>query len=526
MYRGFIKDITNLAGQSLGSPELRILNLSINRDILSKATSEFEVINIPDAAQEGNVFGVYDDYGTTVYLGVINSINGNVIQCDQIISIFNDNWLWSDPKVATIEETLVQIIQNDFQTNRDEMVKTIFSQFDIVAGTTSVALQLPTQDENYVVNFMQFIFELYESYEILFDINISFNEVRPTITIFKPSFNTIKLGNNTNAVRNFDITTETFETNKIVVYSKDGETFRGEWYGTTSGITQDSTDLNRLPKINTKFIFSDDEDGDIVGEYLAEEMYNHKINVELVLGNKLYDFDTFKLGQVFDIFYNDKYYNSVLTGYKIQVDNEGKADVATLVFGKVRYSLENKLYKLTMNNNASSSSGGGQPQPSSTKFVKDTPITLYDTDETTVLNSENPQNILFYVNDSLTTFDGTIINETYSTNEVKTNALWVDNKPIYRKTIQISSLPNATATNFNHGISNVSSIWVDMSASFIIFGDGSTSPFNYIGGNNSNLNASIELRGVTTTKFTIDTHTTNRSSASAFITLCYTKTTD
>lgn len=160
------------------------------------------------------------------------------------------------------------------------------------------------------------------------------------------------------------------------------------------------------------------------------------------------------------------------------------------------------------------------------KFIKGTPINLYDTDGTTILNSENPQNILFYVNDSLITFDGTIISEIYSTNEVKTNEVWIDGKPIYRKTIYVSSLPNATATDFNHSISNVSSIWVDVSDSFIKFGDGSTSPFNYIGGNNSNLNASIELRGITTTKFTIDTHTTNRSSASAFITLRYTKTTD
>lgn len=406
MYRGFIKDNQNLSGQSLGSPELRILSMTINRDILSKATSEFEVINVPDAAAEGNVFGVYDDYGKTVYLGVIASINGNVIQTDQIISLFDDNWLWSNPAAATIEQTVAQIIQADWATNIDSMLQNIFSQFTITAGTTAVNLSLPTQDENYVTNFMEFIFQLYEAYGILLDIDIEYNNVAPTIRVFKPSYGKILLGNNTNAVRNFNITTETFETNKLVVYSKDGSEYRGSWYGTTSGITTNSAAGNRLPKINTKYVFSDDPTDDIVGEYLTDNMYNHKINVELVLKNKLYNFDDFKLGQEFDIFYNDTYYNSILTGYKITVDNDGKADIVTLIFGKVRYSLENKLYKLKQqSNSSSSSSSGGGGGGGLAKFVKGTPIDLYDTDGTTILYSRNPENLVFYEGQNAITFD-------------------------------------------------------------------------------------------------------------------------
>lgn len=402
MYRGFIKDNQNLAGQSLGSPDLRILSMTINRDILSKATSDFEVVSVPDAAAEGNVFGVYDDYGKTVYIGVITSISGNVIQTDQIISLFDDNWLWSNPAAVTIEQTVAEIIQNDWATNIDSMLQNIFSQFNITAGTNVVQLSLPTQEENFVTNFMEFIFQLYEAYGVLLDIDIAYNDTTPTITVFKPSYQKIQLGNNTNAVRNFNITTETFETNKLVLYSKDGATYRGSWYGTTSGITTNSAAGNRLPKINTKYVFSDDPEDDIIGDNLQDKMYNHKINVELVLANKLYNFDDFKLGQEFDIFYNDTYYNSILTGYKITVDSEGKADIVTLVFGKVRYSLENKLYKLSVQNNSSSSSsgGGGGGGGGLAKFVKGTPIDLYDTDGETVLYSRNPENLVFYDGES------------------------------------------------------------------------------------------------------------------------------
>lgn len=43
----------------------------------------------------------------------------------------------------------------------------------------------------------------------------------------------------------------------------------------------------------------------------------------------------------------------------------------------------------------------------------------------------------------------------YSTTEKKTGMTWIDGKPIYRKTINIGSLPNNTYKNINHGISNI-----------------------------------------------------------------------
>ena len=50
--------------------------------------------------------------------------------------------------------------------------------------------------------------------------------------------------------------------------------------------------------------------------------------------------------------------------------------------------------------------------------------------------------------------DGKIIDEDiYSTNEIKTNKIWTDNKPIYRKIIDIGQLPNSTSKSILHNIS-------------------------------------------------------------------------
>ena len=119
--------------------------------------------------------------------------------------------------------------------------------------------------------------------------------------------------------------------------------------------------------------------------------------------------------------------------------------------------------------------------------------------------------------------------EIYSTNEVKTNEKWIDGKPIYRKTIFISSLPNNTATQYSHGISNVDRIWSNQVKSFICWSNGNSTPFPYIsmGGQSASViyNAMIELRAIGKTTFEIKT-AWDRSDLSAYVTLEYTKTTD
>ena len=342
MYRGFIKPITALGGLPYGSADLRITEMTIKRDILTKASSTFTVLDIPDEAEVGNVFGCYDNAGKVVYVGVITNIDDKTIQTDQIISIFNDNWKYRDPNVSTIEGKIKDIIDG-FGTDSDTLLASIFSQFTTTA-LTSTTLDLPTQNENYVTNFMDFLFKVYESYQILVDINVSIGQNNPTINIGVPSYTPLLLSDNNNVLRNFNVIKETYETNKLMLYSSDGQ-YRGTWYGTPNGITTNSA-ADRLPKIRTNIVFSNDDYNTIVADNLSQEMYNHKIELELVLNNKLYDFETFHLGQSFNIYYEKKTYASILTGYELKVNQNGASDVVKLVFGIVRVSLVDKLNKL------------------------------------------------------------------------------------------------------------------------------------------------------------------------------------
>lgn len=361
MYRGFVKNIDNLAGRAISSSDMRITNISLKRDVLVKATSDFTLVAMPKAIKEGDVFGVYDEFGKVVYLGIIKSLDENVVQCDQMYGLFDDDWKWNNPIADTIEGKIKAILENDYAGSSDGLEAQIYSAFSFIT-TSATENDFQTQDNTYVVNMMKFLFDLYESYGIMLDFDIGFNAVTPVIKIGKPNYPVIKLGNNNQVLRNFNIIKETQEINKLVIYDSKGEVVRATYFATPSGITTNAEALDRLTDINTKIVCSDDEIEDIVASNLSEEMYNHKITVQLVLANRLYNFDDFHLGQQFDIYYDGELYNSILTGYSINIDNQGEASVVDLTFGKVRYSLENTIYKMQKNSAsvvASASKTGG-----------------------------------------------------------------------------------------------------------------------------------------------------------------------
>ena len=107
----------------------------------------------------------------------------------------------------------------------------------------------------------------------------------------------------------------------------------------------------------------------------------------------------------------------------------------------------------------------------------------------------------------------------YSFNEQRIG-VWVDGKPLYQKTVYISSLPNNATTNYPHGISDISAIvgmdsCVKWSSGWI-----TNLPWVASGDDTETITASAGL-----TNIQVATNK-NRTSMSAYIILRYTKTTD
>lgn len=105
----------------------------------------------------------------------------------------------------------------------------------------------------------------------------------------------------------------------------------------------------------------------------------------------------------------------------------------------------------------------------------------------------------------------------YSTSEVDTKVKWIDNKTIYRKTIDIGALPNATGKQVNHGISGLDTV-VKMEGFAKDPNAFTPLPFP---GSASNPAGFIQV-GITSTAVSIGTGT-DRSNATGYVTLYYTK---
>ena len=342
--RLFFKKLTDIGGQSISSSECRVRSYTIDRDLLKKTTSTFNISAVPNAIENGDTVGMYDSFGTIKYLGVVTYINDSSINTDQIYSIFEDQWLWNNPRKTTVENTLKTIIENDYQNSNDTFMNSIYNAFTInTISSTSQVLQ--TEEDKYVIDFSSYLYDIYEKYSIQLMFDIPYEASTPTINIGIPTYPKLTIGNNSASVRNFNITTNIYETNKLIVYSDETGAYRETWYGTKNGITDNPSALNRIQKIKTNIVFSDDPINVLKASSLRNQMYNHEITCDLILDNQLLPEEELKLGQEVDLYYNNDYYNTILTGYQIKCDENSDPQMITLKFGLVRTSLTSKLFK-------------------------------------------------------------------------------------------------------------------------------------------------------------------------------------
>lgn len=134
-------------------------------------------------------------------------------------------------------------------------------------------------------------------------------------------------------------------------------------------------------------------------------------------------------------------------------------------------------------------------------------------------NNDVLDNILDMVN-NLPSGGSSISSDTYSTEEIKTNKIWIDGKPIYRKVVVIDSIGNNLNYSIEYDCSYMDTVWINQSCSFM-YAEHETLPLNWFYEPNYfariwlNKNVGIRVRA----NGDLSTHT-------AYLTLEYTKKTD
>ena len=122
-----------------------------------------------------------------------------------------------------------------------------------------------------------------------------------------------------------------------------------------------------------------------------------------------------------------------------------------------------------------------------------------------------------YVNGQLSNI---IDAEVLSTTEVKTNKVWIDGKPIYRKVVPIV-INSRTDIREDYNISNADTMWVDEANTFILNASQSiTANYYYSSSDYARVWINVnegKIRFTTSTTF---------SDRTLYVTILYTKTTD
>lgn len=105
----------------------------------------------------------------------------------------------------------------------------------------------------------------------------------------------------------------------------------------------------------------------------------------------------------------------------------------------------------------------------------------------------------------------------YSLEEIKTDKIWIDNKPIYRKVIDIGNLPNNAEKGVEHNITNLEEV-------ISIRGTAKNTSGTVLPLPNLALNQSNNIAIYATKTAVLVQSVTDRSSYTGVIVLEYTKT--
>lgn len=164
----------------------------------------------------------------------------------------------------------------------DPIIKQRLGNIEIKVGSNTAG-SFTTQNDNYTCDMEQMIYDLYNKYQIMLDFDIPY-EGECSVTITKSNIDSLKIGNNTNSIVDISPITELEETNRLIIYNKDG-TYRTTYVVKSDGsrVQEPTSIANRFGVVNTKIVFSDDDDDTLIEANLPETMYNHKLTFTLRL---------------------------------------------------------------------------------------------------------------------------------------------------------------------------------------------------------------------------------------------------
>ena len=359
-------------------------SFTINEDSLNKTTSTIVCREIPSAYQTNMPVILYDTFGKRLWIGLIESIEGNILTCREALAIHDTEFLFTPTnsiggkdlanytivgglnryvvnknKLPTSDTNIIDNYQwNPFTQRHDLAIGHLYEeQILSYEKKGNVFVSMPEITDRSIGNLEEYLFEMFNQfglgiYEAFF---IKSNSHVVIIYMDIPlKYSTLVLGDNNDFISNINVTSEVQEDTVLIIFNEAGTSVRGQYGmkkdGTIGKITHaginnpDNLEFVAWDNCKTKLVMSDDKLNTLATQYLSNSLYNHKITFDIELKNKLIKLDDFKMGRRVDFHVGDKLYHSIVTGraYSLK-ENETEIQRATITLGNVRTSLTSKL---------------------------------------------------------------------------------------------------------------------------------------------------------------------------------------
>ena len=182
-YRCWVKDQLDM--EAPPKAFMVVDTFTLKEDYLTNANSTINVLEMAGNINNGDVIVVYNPKGETIYQGVITSISDLKITCSQMQSFYKGLWIYNVNPQTYLEDEIALLMQDyaDGKLYGSTYVDTLVAQR--LGGITiqsdgMTEVNLPTDldkdgNEQYTQkDFEKWIYELYESYNIIFDFEINF----------------------------------------------------------------------------------------------------------------------------------------------------------------------------------------------------------------------------------------------------------------------------------------------------------------------------------------------------------------
>jgi len=331
----------------LVSSSVKTTSYEINRDYITSEKSTFEVSEALDFAQGDFLMAKFPHGEGLAFLGLIDSYENKTIVCEDLFSIVDFEFPATRMSGKSFEQHAKNLINRYLLQDANKIIDIL----DVETRTSTNHIYQPSEPPT-PTNLQKYLINAFKKYNVVWRID-RYENFRIKSVVERVS-STLNLKNNNNVFIDWDISTVEVGRgieNHLQIINKnttnsEGPNILSEWWLTTNNeVTQNANHPDIFRPTKTKiWIYDTTEEEkpsyqDIAESELKGSYYAHEITFKMPIENELIKFEDLNIGRLANIIYDDKQYQSVLTGYLLTNDS----DSIELRFGHIRSRLSELL---------------------------------------------------------------------------------------------------------------------------------------------------------------------------------------